>query len=259
MSTPPIYSRIQSRYQRTISDLFFKRSITMHNSAPYISFTFDDFPRSALDTGGDILLKFGLKGTYYASLGLMGTEGPTGMIFSIKDLKEFFTQGHELGCHTFDHCHSATTSPQVFEDSIIKNKQTLTALFPGANFRSFSYPNVGPRPGIKRRTRKYFDCCRSGGQTFNTDTVDLNLLKSYFIEHSRNNLDAIKYVIDQNSRANGWLIFAAHGISEVPSPYQCTPAFFEQIVKYCSDSGARILPVAEALDSIMDDSICHQK
>ncbi|MBZ5623491.1 MAG: polysaccharide deacetylase family protein [Acidobacteriia bacterium] len=73
---------------------------------PLISFTFDDFPRSALHTGGAILNRSGLAGTYYACLGLMGGETATGKLFNADDLKILIDRGHELGCHTYSHCHS---------------------------------------------------------------------------------------------------------------------------------------------------------
>lgn len=250
MRISQIYSRIKNRYQRTITDLLFRRSIRMHNSVPYISFTFDDFPRSALYIGGGILLQFGFRGTYYASFGLMGTEAPTGMIFLPDDIKELVAQGHELGCHTFDHCHSLETSSKVFEDSIRKNKLALDELAPGKSFKTFSYPISVPRLRTKHITGTYFSSCRCGGQTYNANKMDLNLLKAFFLEKSRNDVKAIKEIIDQNCQNRGWLIFATHDISENPTPYGCTPSFFEEIVNYSMTSGARILPISEALDAI---------
>lgn len=248
-----IWPRVQGRYQRTMSSLFYRRTFNIHNKVPYISFTFDDFPRSALHAGGDILIRYDLRATYYASLGLMGTYAPTGAIFVYNDLNILLEQGHELGCHTFSHCHSWDTSSTAFEISLIENKHALEKLVPEATFRSFSYPIIGPRPDSKRRASKYFCSCRGGGQTFNVGETDLNLLKAYFLEKSKHDPRLIKDVIDRNCQAQGWLIFATHDISETPTPYGCTPSFFEDIVKYSIASGARILPVAEALDNINAD------
>jgi hypothetical protein len=250
MNLSQIWSRVQGRYQRTASSLLFRRTIEMDCRVPYISFTFDDFPRSAFHTGGKILMRLGIKATYYTSLGLMGKEAPTGKICTPDDIKELLAQGHELGCHTFDHCHSWQTSPRVFENSIIKNKRVLDELLFGAEFRSFSYPMVGPRPGTKWRAGRHFLCCRGGGQKFNVGATDLNYLKSFFLEHSRNKPGFIKEIIEQNCRALGWLIFTTHDVSETPTPYGCSPSFFEDIAKCSLDSGARILPVAQALDAI---------
>lgn len=243
-------SRVQGRYIRFVAERLYRRPMEIHNTVPFISFTFDDFPCSALQKGGDILMRFGLRATFYASLGLMGTKAPTGIIFVPDDIKKLLAQEHELGCHTFAHSHSWKTSPRVFEESIINNNRALDNLVPGAVFRSFSYPIIGPRPISKRSAGRYFDSCRGGGQKFNSGTVDLNYLNAFFLEKSRDNPRFVEDIIDQNSNSRGWLIFATHDISENPSLYGCTPSFFERIVKYSLDSGARILPVAEALDAI---------
>lgn len=250
--------RVQSSCLGITNEMLFRRPLNMHNSVPYISFTFDDFPRSALHLGGNIMKQHGLRATYYASFGLMGSKAPVGEIFLQEDIMELLAQKHELGCHTFDHCNSFKTKSRIFEGSIVKNKQALCTLIPGATFRTFSYPFICPRPVTKWRTQKYFDCCRFGGQTFNVNTIDLNFLKAYFIEKSKNNLMPIREIIDINKRFNGWLIFATHDICNSPSPFGCTPAFFEEIVKYAEDSGAGILPVAEAFDAIYSDSVAKE-
>lgn len=246
MNISEFCSRVQGRYWRTVTGLLFKRSLKINSRHPYITFTFDDFPVSALHKGGEILEQFGLRATYYAFLGLMGTKAPVGTIFVPDDIKELLKQGHELGCHTFAHCHSLETSPRVFEDSIIENQQALDEIAPGVSFKSFSYPISGPRLDTKRRVGKHFRCSRGGGQTYNVGMADLNYLKAFFIEKSRDDSS----FIDQSCRARGWLIFAAHDISETPSPFGCTPSFFEDIVRYSLASGATILPVTEALDAI---------
>jgi peptidoglycan/xylan/chitin deacetylase (PgdA/CDA1 family) len=83
-----------------------RRMIRMGNTKPIISFTFDDFPRSALHVGGAILKAEGAVGTYYASFGLMGGTAPTGVIFTESDLETLLEDEHELGCHTFEHCEA---------------------------------------------------------------------------------------------------------------------------------------------------------
>jgi peptidoglycan/xylan/chitin deacetylase (PgdA/CDA1 family) len=220
----------------------------MDNDVPYISFTFDDFPRSALEAGGRLLQKYRVRGTYYASFGQMGKTSDPGPLFTPEDVETLLAQGHELGCHTYGHCHSRDTVPAEFERQILKNRRALNEQFPGSAFQSFSYPIVGPRADSKRRASKYFRSCRCGGQTYNRGNVDLNLLKAFFLEKERNNPRAVKELIDRNAEERGWLIFATHDLSENPSPYGCTPSFFEEILSYSVESGARILPVDETVD-----------
>jgi peptidoglycan/xylan/chitin deacetylase (PgdA/CDA1 family) len=254
MAGVPFLARVQGFYIRSSARFLSRRPSVIKTPIPLISFTFDDFPRSALLTGGAILKRFGLTGTYYTALGLMGRQSPVGPIFLPEDLKELQDQGHELGCHTFGHCDSWKTDPSVFEDSIVENRRALSELIPGASFRTFSYPINPPRGQTKRRTGRHFACCRGGGQTFNAGSADLNYLFAFFLEKSRHAPELVKDLIDRNRLARGWLILATHDVCATPSPFGCTPVFFEEIVRYAVDSGARILPVARAWEELRASS-----
>ena len=141
------WARVQGRYSTSAARLFFRRPFPINSQLPFISFTFDDFPRSALLTGGTILKRFGLRATYYAAFGLMGKQAPPGPIFLPEDIKLLIDDGHELGCHTFGHMHAWKTELRVFADSILENRVALHKSFPGASFRMLSYPITAPGRG----------------------------------------------------------------------------------------------------------------
>lgn len=239
-----------------------KRHLVVRTPVPLVSFTFDDFPRSAFLEAGSILSRHGARGTYYASLGLMGKQSPMGTMFEAEDLKELLDLGHELGCHTFGHCHSLNTPPDTYGRAIVENQKALSELLPGIKFQTFAYPYSAPAVAVKRVAGRHFLCCRggglrtrryfprAGGKTFNSGVTDLNLLCAFFLEQSRENPEAVKRLIDQNAQARGWLIFATHDVCERPSRFGCTPDFFEQIVQWSLESGARLLPVVEALEAL---------
>jgi peptidoglycan/xylan/chitin deacetylase (PgdA/CDA1 family) len=245
-------ARVQGRYQRSTVRLFFRRPFVISTETAIISFTFDDFPRSALFSGGAILERHGLAGTYYASFGLMGKQAQarTATMFLLEDAKALLQRGHELGCHTFGHCDSWKTETSVFTKSIIENGLALSELIPGASFKTFSYPINVPRVRTKREVARHFVGSRGGGQTFNAGTTDLNYLSAYFLEKTRDRPEAAKRLIAENQRARGWLIFATHDVCDAPTPWGCTPDFFQRIVQHAVDSGARILPVAQALKTL---------
>jgi len=238
------------RYCRTL--LFGRRSVCMANRTPMISFTFDDFPSSALQSGGGILEEHGLAGTYYTSLGLMNTDGPVGKIFSEGELNDVVARGHELGCHTFDHCDAWNTDPTTFDASVRKNREALSRLLPGASFSTLSYPLANPRPRTKQNMEKYFEGCRGCSQKFNSGTIDLNFLRAFFLEQSRGDATAVKALIDQNCRSGGWLIFATHDVAANPTKFGCTSAFFRDIVRYAVASDATVLPVGAAVRRIQE-------
>ena len=250
-----VWKRARGYYGRNVARYVFRRPFVINTRVPFISFTFDDFPRSALYSGGEILRRYGLVGTYHVSLGLSGINEASGPMFVFEDLPTLVERGHELGCHTFSHCHSWHTDAKAFEESIVRNNEALREILPGVELRSFSYPISEPRPLTKARASTHFQSCRAGGQTLNLRRADLNQLSSYFLEKSRHNIQPIKDLIDYNRRSHGWLIFATHDISERPTPYGCTPEVFEEVVRYAASSAARILPVSGALEALRAEAL----
>ena len=234
-------------YRRKVAAGFAQRPFVLRNTVPLVSFSFDDFPVSALSNGGRILEDFGARGTYYFSYGLMGRAEPTGKMFSSEDLSAVIGRGHELGCHTFDHCHASRTPPARFESSVIKNRRALQEQLPGAVLSTLSYPIDVPRPGTKRLCARHFLACRAGGQAINRGTIDLNYLQSFFIEKSRGEIEVMLELIAENARRKGWLIFSTHDVTESPTRYGCTPRVFERLVRCAVESGAQVVPVTRAL------------
>ena len=244
--------RVQRLVHYNLSTVFFTRRVKMRNPVPLISFAFDDFPRSAADTAAAILDEHGIRATYYTSLGLMGkTQPPFGEMFTERDLATVIAGGHEIGSHTFSHVNSWTARQSDFEQSIAENRDEMKRLFPAISMRAFSFPHAEPRVTIKGTAARHFHTCRGGGgQTFNRGVVDLKLLKGYFLEKTKGNVDAVKTVIDQNRSQNGWLILTTHDVVDNHSTFGCTPEFYRAIVREAVASGARILPVSQAQEAV---------
>jgi hypothetical protein len=138
----------------------------------------------------------------------------------------------------------------MFEESIARNQTALAHYLPSATFQSFSYPISGPRYQTKRRVGQQFACCRGGGQSGNVGTADLNYLAAVFIEQCGGHFPTIERLIEANARQKGWLIFATHDVSETPTQFGCTPELFEKTVRCSLESGAKVLPIRDALRSI---------
>ena len=246
------YLRVVSHLRTWTALVFERRLRKWRGTHPHISFTFDDFPHSAYEGGGGILRKYNLRGSYYASLGLMGKESPIGKMFSLDDLRQIVEEGHELGCHTYDHIDAWKGKAPIFEQSINRNREALREILDRTHFKTISYPKSEPHPRNKLIAGNYFDCCRGGGQTFNCGVIDLNLVKSCFIDKVNNETEeTLKLKIDQNRKKRGWLVFSTHDVRENPSRFGCTPELFERVVRYAVDSGAVILPVCEVYSSCL--------
>jgi peptidoglycan/xylan/chitin deacetylase (PgdA/CDA1 family) len=258
MTIKNLLIRIVEKYHRSLSYQCCRRMVAVKLITPIISFSFDDAPRTAFRNGGDILKAHGVRGTYFLSLGMLGTESPSGIIASKDDLHRAVEEGHELGCHTFDHKDSWKTKAEVFEQSVLKNRQELAIILPDTVFSSFAYPLCNPSPANKRRMGKLFNFCRGGGQTLNVGMADLNLLKAFFLDvRNGDTIDTVRRLVDRNAESRGWLIFATHDVTENPSPYGCTKAFLEEVVAYSSTSGAHLLPIGEVIREFQ--SSCFQR
>jgi peptidoglycan/xylan/chitin deacetylase (PgdA/CDA1 family) len=248
--------RIKGKYHRTLANQFCRRMVTVTPSIPLISFTFDDAPKTAFKTGGAILDSCGAKATYYLSLALLGTETEVGEIAGKDDLLAAVDNGHELGCHTFNHLDAWYTSTDKYMTSVMENQQALEKILPGQHFSTFAYPKSGATLPVKYPLQKLFTCCRGGGQVANVGMTDLNMLKACFLDKRTNiDLNFIKKLIDYNANHKGWLIFATHDVADNPSPYGCTTEFFREVVDYSARSGAALLTVKDACKRLSASAI----
>ena len=241
--------RLQRALGRRVAAWFSRRRVVLRNARPIISFTFDDFPASAYTATAPLFAQAGgLRATFYTSLGLLGTQTPTGRIVSRELLQEVLTGPHEVACHTYDHFDAFETSFAAYRDSVSRNLSELRALEPLATFENHSYPISFPRLRTKRFIGRRFVSGRAGGQTHNAREADLAYLRSFFIERSREKPEAIREEIDRTVQAeHAWLLFSTHDVAENPTEYGCTPALFERVLQWAIESGAQILSVKEAI------------
>jgi peptidoglycan/xylan/chitin deacetylase (PgdA/CDA1 family) len=236
--------RLASKWRRVSVNRFGCRPFTLRSDVPYVSFTFDDFPRSAYTEGGRILAERGVRGTYFVSSGLLGQASVSGPIASRDDLRDVARDGHELGCHTFEHLDGTRSTASAFERSIAANRAAVAETVPGADLSVFAYPLDGPVLSVKKVVGPHFAGCRGGGQSYNGRVIDLNLLKAYFFDwKNRDDVDGVRHLLAANAAARGWLIFATHDVAATPSPYGCTPQFFSTVVRLAVASGARVRPM----------------
>jgi hypothetical protein len=243
-----LVKRIRNFYRSRRAVSFARRPRRWPAERPFVSFTFDDFPRSAYFTGGKILEKYGARGSFYAAFGLMGKSSPSGDIFVAEDLGPMIAAGHEIGCHSFGHLAAWGTSPRFFERSLLENREAMEKVVPGYRLRTHGYPLCEPHPGVKRAAGRLFLCCRGGGQMINDGEVDLNLLRSCFIDaKNRHDIRLFQELVEDNRRRRGWLIFATHDVGLDPSLYGCDTALFEEIVRRVAESGAVVRPVCEVV------------
>ena len=248
MTMHRFWSRVKGASARRLARWFGRRSFVVPANRRVITFTFDDFPRFSLLTGGSILEQAGLTATYYTALGLAGKTIATGQMFVADDVPDLLARGHELGCHTHDHCPAWETPTRGYVASVELNLRTFAAAAPTSRLETHSYPISYPRPATKVRLGKLFRACRGGGQVPNFAASDLNYLNSLFLEQCEGNIRPIEEAIGATMERGGWLIFSTHDVAESHTRFGCSPAFFSHVVRCAVQSGATILPMAKALD-----------
>ncbi|MFN6018273.1 MAG: polysaccharide deacetylase family protein [Verrucomicrobiota bacterium] len=231
---------------------FFRREIPYGLDYPIASFTFDDFPRSALHSAGKILTSVGACGTYYTSLGLMDQiiEGQ-GPCFTRQDLDLLLEDNHELACHTFAHVGAIQNGLGRFRDEIVKNRVELAKIFPGYSVENFAYPGGEVTFRTKNNMRDHSESSRSCYSGINRNMIDLNLLLCQHMRMFRP-LEDIQRVVDQAAHEPAWLVFYVHDVSHSPSTGGCTPEYFKAVVDYVAKH-CEIFTVREALRRIKND------
>jgi peptidoglycan/xylan/chitin deacetylase (PgdA/CDA1 family) len=228
-------------------EAFNRRDFNLSRSGPIVSFTFDDFPQSALHIGGSILKNYGACGTYYAAMGLMDQVNSLGRQFSAADLAVLLRDGHELGSHTFDHLSCRSSSLRNFQTNVIKGMKAIDRIIGECAAQQFSYPSGHFTFRVKRRIGANFSSCRGIIPGINESPVDLNLLRANSLYSCCFDIDAIDRLFEANEGCKGWLIFYTHDISENPSSFGCKPGEFESVVKLAVQRQVAILPVGQAV------------
>jgi peptidoglycan/xylan/chitin deacetylase (PgdA/CDA1 family) len=226
-----------------------RRTAPLATQEPIVSFTFDDFPRSAYLVGGSVLENFGMRGTYYAAFGLMNTANELGELFSPDDLHALLDKGHELATHTFSHISCRSVSCSEFRSDVEQGKRAIAELA-GVDTANFAYP-FGH---VTLRTKKALALCLASARSvipgLNGPEIDLNMLRANRLYGDMDISDAVKDLIQKNVEQKGWLIFYTHDVRSNPSEYGCTPELLEFAVSAAARSGSRILTVQAALAEI---------
>lgn len=232
------------RLRKILAERFVRKRAWRASPTPMISITFDDFPRSALTVGGRLLIEYGWRGTYYSALGLIGTTCSAGPMFTRIDLDALLAVGHELACHTFAHTSCLSVSAGEFIGACAQNRCAAATMLSGYQLRNLSFPHGHITLAAKRLLQSEYDTCRSIEWGINSDPVDLSFLRANPI-YSRLPIERLKQLIMTNSRAKGWLVLYTHDVAIDPSPYGCTPEYFQEVLGCVLDSGAEVVTIGE--------------
>jgi len=205
---------------------------------PVISFTFDHFPKTALN-GADIIERHGGRAGFYACTTLINQHSPVmGEMFDAATLAELRQRGHEVGAHTHSHLDCARAPLSKVERDIGEN---LVALQEAGHFEtvsSFAFPHGETTYAAKRWVGDVFVTGRGNLPGINIGECDRSQLRAVELGasamHRRRALAALKTAID----AKAWLFFFTRDISHTPSEYGAPMELVEELAQRAVEAGA---------------------
>lgn len=236
--------------RRAALSSFYCRLVPLGTRGPIITFTFDDFPRSALTVGGPILESFGIRATYYVAMSLMSTRNNLGDQFRHDDLCALLDREHELASHTFSHLSARRVTFDAFRNDVKKGQRAIEQIIGGASSGNFAYPYGEATLLAKKKLGPACTSCRGTCRGLNGPYVDLNLLRANSLYGDVDRADGAKKLILENEAQRSWLIFYSHDVSPTPSPFGCTPKLLESICSFAIARGVRFMTVAEVMQEL---------
>jgi peptidoglycan/xylan/chitin deacetylase (PgdA/CDA1 family) len=239
-----LIKRILRKIGRESAKYIGKRTGFLPPEKKIVSFTFDDFPLTAIENGARLLEAHKVKGTFYSSLGLAGTNSPVGIIGTQQDMLALSEHGHECGCHTFGHISCAKSSSKVILKDCLRN-QNVAKKIANLYFHSFAYPYGSFNPSSKRVISSLYRSARTLERGINVNKIDLAALKSVALSESTG-LEKLKLWLGKLNKSGGWLIFVSHDVSETPSQFGCSIGLFERILEESIDKKFQITTILEA-------------
>lgn len=246
----PSLGDIVNRLSNRLIRRFAGRPKEVRTDRPIVSFTFDDVPESAYDTGAVILEKYGLNGTFYVSGSLLGKVEAGRPVISLEECRELAARGHEIGCHTFSHKPLRSFAAGRLDTDLDRNADCLRQATGLPAPQNFAFPFNAAWPLARPVLRRRFRSCRAAGGGVNRGPTDPMMLRSVGIEKPDEAARGLTRLIDQIVAEPGWLVLFCHDVAESPTPYGCTPETFEHLVRHAVESGCEVLTVARALDRL---------
>lgn len=229
-----------------------RRPLQTDFSAPVVSFTFDDFPRSAALNGAPMLERRGWNATWYTAMGFLGTTTHLGEMMEPADIEALSARGHEIACHTYAHLDASHCDPAVFADDCERNCAELMDLGILRPRTSFAFPYGEASPGTKSALQGRYGAMRGVRYGINRKGDDLNLLKAVALDGGKAGLEKALRAVHEVDQAPGWLIFYGHDVRENPSEWGCTPDFLATVCEAVAALDLPVLTVGDTLAMISD-------
>jgi peptidoglycan/xylan/chitin deacetylase (PgdA/CDA1 family) len=235
------------RLTRFIARMTRVRPARVRGRRPIASITFDDFPKSAWERGGQILARLGARGTYYTAGTFCGRTVDGTQFYDESDLRALAAAGHEIACHGFGHQPTPTLSDAALAEDMNRNAAFLAPFMGGARLESYAYPYGASSVRTKKFYAPHFSNLRGVHPGIIQGKTDLAQLNAVSLEMRSFSPEKLGQAIADAKAHNGWIAFYTHGVSDKPTEYDSTPAILKEALERVADAGIEFLPMREAV------------
>lgn len=205
---------------------------------PVVTFTFDDFPKSALN-GADIVERHGGRAGFYACTSHMAHRSPVmGEMFDGATLAELRARGHEVGAHTHSHLDCARARLGQVERDIGENLVALSEAGHGETVSAFAYPYGETTYSAKRWVGDVFVTGRGILPGINVGEADRAQLRAVELSSSAASRRRARAMLKSAIESKGWVIFFTHDVSASPSSYGAPKNLIEELASHAVQAGA---------------------
>jgi len=205
---------------------------------PVVSFTFDDFPKSALN-GADVIEKHGGRAGFYACTSFLGQRSPVlGEMFDADTLAELRTRGHEVGAHSHTHIDCAKTRLEQVERDIGENLVALAEAGHHETVSAFAFPYGETTYLAKRWVGDVFATGRGILPGFNLGETDRSQMRAVELGASDAHRRRAIAMLEACLRRKAWLFFFTHDVGASPTAYGAPLDLIEELAARAADGGA---------------------
>lgn len=211
---------------------------------PTVSLTFDDGEESHALTAAPALARAGVRATFYPTSGWIDRPG----YLSSLQLRRLAGSGHEIGGHTVTHPNLAAASRSKQLVELVGSRLQLEAVSGLGTITGMASP-YGAYDGqvLKTIAGTGYSYHRSLDEGFNSpDEWDPLRVRSYLMLRDTTP-EELAALLSRAAADRTWLVLVYHGVDESGNYWSVSPAALEAHLAAIASSGARVLPVRDAV------------
>lgn len=245
---------LAAKVERRVVQLRLAARAQIAPDRPVVTFTFDDFPKSALN-GADIVEKHGGRAGFYACTSLLGKTSPVmGEMFDADTLKELVARGHEIGAHSHSHLDCARHKLDKVKKDVGENLVALAEAGHAEHVSAFAYPYGETTFSAKSWVSDVFVTGRGILPGINIGETDRSQLRAIELGNSTAARKRAMAALKNAVASRGWLFFFTHDVGSSPSEYGAPDDLIEELAKTAVDMGAVLAAptLGAVLSGVMD-------